>query len=91
MKPVECGALVLFDEKWHGRKIISAIPTGKSIPSDTLEWLKAYSREHSLPLLFYERVLENRKFVATKRFGYGPPSFIHAVKTEVGPEDITMF
>ncbi len=91
MKPSECGALVLLDRRWQGRKVIIAIPTRKSIPSDTLEWLKVFAREQSLPLLFGEHLFENGKYVGKRRIGYGPPSFVRAVETEVRPEDITMF
>lgn len=91
MKPSECGAIVLFDRKWHGRKVIRAVPTGKTIPDDTLEWLMALAREQSLPLLYNEHLFENGNYIGKRRLGYGPPSFIHAVETEVEPEDIMMF
>lgn len=91
MKPSECGAIVMFDRKWHDRDVIRAIPTGLKVPAETLDWLMAYSRKTLLPLLFSERLLENNKFARTKDIGYGPPDFIHAVKTELGSEDIMMF
>lgn len=82
------GAIVLLGRRWHGRKVIRAVPTDKKIPPKTLEWLMAYSRKQSLPLLFSEHIFNEGRFVAKKFLGYGPPSFIHAVQTEVGPEDI---
>ncbi len=91
MKPSECGAIVLFDRKWHDRKVIRAIPTGIIVPAETLDWLMAFSRKTLLPLLFFERLLENNKFAGIKRIGYGPPDFVNAVKTELGSEDIMMF
>ena len=91
MKPSECGTIVLFDRKWHNREVIRAVPTGEKIPSDTLEWLMALSREQSLPLLFSEHIFKNGIFVSKRKIGYGPPSFIRAVETEVGPEDVMMF
>ena len=90
MKPSKCGAIVLFRE-WKGRDVISAVPVGKKIPGDTLEWLMAFAREQSLPLLLKEYLFKNDKFVGTKRTGYGPPSFIHAVETEIRPEDVVMY
>jgi len=91
MKPSECGAIVFFDRKWSNRNVITAVPTGIKIPADTLDWLMAYSRKTSLPLVFSERLLENKKFAGIKYTGYGPSDFIHAINTELGAEDIMMF
>jgi hypothetical protein len=88
MRPDQCGAIVIFERKWKGKKVITAVPTGKSIPESTLEWLMAYSREHSLPLVFSKRMFKHGKYVGSKQLGYGPPSFIRAVKAEIMPEDI---
>jgi len=90
MKPSECGAIVMI-RKLFGRQVIHAAPTGKEIPADTLEWLMVYAREQSLPLTIVERIVEDGKYVGIKRVGYGPPSFIKAVQTQLGPEDIMTF
>ena len=91
LKPSECGVIVLMDRKWHNKPVIWAVPTGKTIPAETLESLKALARERSIPLLFNEYMFENDVYVGKKKTGYGPPAFILAVETEVGPEDIMMF
>ena len=91
MKPSASGAIVLFDRKWHDRDVIWAIPTGSKIPDDTLEWLMALSREKFLPLLFCEFLFEEGKYLGSKHIGYGPPAFVNAVRTEIGPEDILMY
>jgi len=88
MKPSLCGAIVLLGRRWHGRKVIRAVPIGQRIPPKTLEWLMAYSRKQAVPLLFSERLFKNNRFIGKKFIGYGPQDFIHAVQTEVGPEDI---
>lgn len=90
MRPSECGAIVMFDRQWHGRKVIRAVPTGEKIPPDTLEWLMALSRRQNTPLVFSEHDFVDGKFVRKRKLGYGPPEFIHAVKTEPGPEDVFM-
>jgi len=90
MKPSECGAIVMLDRLWHGRKVIRAVPTGEKIPAETLEWLMALAREKALPLLYSEHTFRNGRFVSKKKLGYGPPSFIKAVKTEPGDEDLFM-
>jgi len=90
MNPAVCGAIVILDRKWHGWNVIRAIPTGEKIPADTLEWLMAFSRELSMPLLFNEYISKNDRFMGIKKIGYGPPSFIRAVETAIEPEDIMM-
>ena len=81
-----------MDRDWHGKKVIRAVPAGAKIPADTIEWLKSFAREQSLPLLFFERLFDKKgKYAGQKKLGYGPPSFIRAVETEVEPEDVTMF
>lgn len=90
MKPSECGAIVMYDRKWNGRDVIRAVPTGEKIPAETLEWLMSLSRKLNLPLLFSEHTFENGRLKSKKRLGYGPPSFIHAVKTEPDIGDIFM-
>jgi hypothetical protein len=85
MKPSECGAIVTLSMR-SGRQILNATPVGKTIPSDTLDWLKAYSREQSLPLMFSEYLFKDGKYLGVRKFGYGPPSFIHA-DTRIMPED----
>lgn len=91
MRPSECGAIVIFDRKWHNRRVIRAIPTDKTVPKDTVEWLMAYARKHATPLLLTEHIFKDDKYFADNVSGYGPPSFVHAVKTEVGPDDVLMY
>ena len=88
MKPSVCGAIVLLGRQWHGRKVIRAVPTSEKIPPKTLEWLMTYSKKQTLPLLFSEHLFKNGHFLGKKFIGYGPPDFVHAVKTKIGPEDI---
>jgi len=87
MKPTECGAILTLS-KWKGRQMLNATPVGKTIPSDTLEWLFAIASELSIPLVFSEFLFKGGKYFGNKRTGFGPPSFIHDVKTRILPEDI---
>lgn len=90
MKPSECGAIVMFGRKWHGREVIRAVPAGEKIPAETLEWLMALARRLKLPLLFSEHQFENGRFKSKRRIGYGPKWFINAVETELDIEDVFM-
>lgn len=91
MKPSVCGAIVIFNRKWHNRTVIRAIPTDKTIPDDTIKWLMAYAQRHKTPLLLSVFVFEGDNYVGEKLAGYGPPSFTHAVNTEIWPDDVLMF
>ena len=88
MRPNECGAIVLLDRKWNGKKVIVATPTGRTIPKETLDWLMAHARENSIPLLLRENLMRDGRFVGKKKMGYGPPSFVEEVKNGIGPADI---
>ena len=90
MKPSECGAIIIFSD-WHGKSIIYATPVGKTIPSDTLEWLMTFAREYPIPLVIKEYLFEGDKYLGVKNVGYGPPSFIRDVKKMIIPEDILTF
>jgi len=87
MQPSECGAIVMLNREWQDRKVVYAHPTGEKIPEETLKWLMNFSVEHSIPLIFYQNLLKNGQFIGMKRFGYGPPSFAQAVRTETDPKD----
>ena len=80
MKPNECGAIILFDRKWAGAPVITAVPVGERIPDDTLAWLMAFTRKKQIPLIWSENVLKNGRYIRTKRSGFGPPAFILSVK-----------
>jgi hypothetical protein len=90
MKPNACGAIILFDRKWGGNTVTYALPTGERIPGDTLEWLMAYSREHSRPLIFFENLRPDGEFTGTKQMGYGPQPFIEAVNNSLKADDVFM-
>lgn len=91
MRPDRCGAIIMFDREWNGWNIVKAVPTGASIPEETMEWLKAYAREKKIPLLFQENLLENGRYTKIRNMGYGPPAFLEQVKLAIGPEDVITF
>lgn len=88
LRPDRCGAIVIFNRYWGRWRILVAIPAGPEIPPETLEWLKAYARDNSMPLLFDQRVMKDGKYVGIKELGYGPPPFVDAVKNGIGPQDV---
>ena len=88
LKPGECGAIIILDRSWNGRKVTYAFPAGTKIPPETLEWLIADAQKTSVPLIFTENLAENGSITGQKVRGYGPPWFIKAVKMEIKPEDI---
>ena len=88
LRPDRCGAIVIFNRQWQRWRIVVAIPTGPEIPHATLEWLKAYAREHGIPLLFDLRLMQDGKYIGVKEMGYGPPDFVDAVKHIILPQDV---
>lgn len=87
MRPDQCGAIVLLSVDWHGEKVISAIPTGPSVPTRTLEWLKAYAVEHKRPMLIYERIRDAEgSYTGLRRLGFGPPAFRSKVEQMLSEE-----
>jgi hypothetical protein len=88
MRPDRCGAIIMLDRKWNGWSIIKAVPTGETIPEETLEWLKAYARDNKIPLLFQYNLKKDGRYYGQKNMGYGPPAFLKQVEVSVGPEDI---
>lgn len=90
MKPADCGAIVLFDRKWNGLACIFALPVGEKIPESTLQWLMNHAKQHKVPLIFFENICKDGKFVLKKQFGFGPPAFMQVIRKAVTPEDIFM-
>lgn len=88
MRPDKCGAIVLLSVAWHGEKVISAIPVGKAVPAETLEWLKTYAVNHSRPILIYERITDEAgNYTGLRRFGFGPPAFREKVSRLMKTEE----
>jgi hypothetical protein len=91
MRPDQCGAIVMLDRKWNGWSIIKAVPTGATIPEETIEWLKAYARDKKIPLLFSANLEKDGNYHGVTNMGYGPPAFVERVKLDIMPEDIMKF
>jgi hypothetical protein len=77
MRPDQCGAIVLFNKfAWRGVPVDLAVPVGESIPARTLEWLKAFARQHGRPLLYAEQVKEAGVLQKQQQiYAHGPPEF----------------
>ena len=87
LKPSLSGVIVLTDRNWRNWKVLRAIPTGESIPPDSLEQLRLIAQKLGKPLLFYERILEGGEFVAVNQFAYGSISFAKDVERYGGDEN----
>ena len=91
MRPDRCGAIVLFDRHWNDWKVIKAFPTGEAIPEKTLEWLMDCVRETGMPMIFYRNTKDaDGRFSGMRQFGFGPPAFIEAVRSQIDP-DVDVF
>jgi len=87
LKPSLAGVIVLTDRNWRDWKVLRAIPTGKSIPTESLEQLRLIAQNLEKPLLFYERIMEGGEFVGLRQMAYGSVSFAEAVERYGGGED----
>jgi len=88
MRPDQAGVIVLLGRSWQRWPIIDAIPTGQTIPEDSVEWLKSYAQEARIPLILRDYLKKGDKYVGQTTRGFGPPAFRDTVKYSIGPKDI---
>lgn len=76
-RPNECGALVLNSIiKWQGLNVDLAVPVGREIPTETLDWLKQFAADNMRPLIYQMQDPEKQGFEKTPlTLAYGPPAF----------------
>ena len=61
-----------------------ATPVGAVIPEATLEWLRLHTLSQDVPLIFYERGLEDGVYTRVDRQrAYGSPEFAEAIQETV--------
>lgn len=77
MRPEQSGVIVLFNKTtWHGYPVDQAVPVGKRIPDQSLQWLKAFAEANMRPLIYSSQIEENGRFLKQQEYtGYGPPAF----------------
>ena len=80
MKPTRCGAVILLNRTWNDQKINYLMPIGERVPPATLEWMITFSRKLAMPMIYFENILKDGKFVGRKKYGYGPAAFVEAVR-----------
>jgi hypothetical protein len=94
MSPQECGAIIVLDRKWHDSNYIDtlpmilAFPIGAKIPNNTLERLKNHSSKNEIPLIWYENIIKNGKFIRRIEFPYGPLAFVESTRNAIKKEDV---
>jgi len=88
MRPDRSGVIVLLGRSWRDWKVIYAIPAGTRVPSDSLEWLRAYAQSVGKPMIFHERLVSEGEFTGVRRLAYGSAAFADAVRYSIGDEDI---
>ncbi len=78
MKPDNGKVIVMFNKlNWHGYPVDLAVPVGKCIPPQSLEWLKNFAATNMRPLIYTEQITtETGEFQQQQQaFGHGPPAF----------------
>ena len=92
MRPDRSGAIVVEDMPFADWDVITAIPVGLEIPDLTLNWLRLYSNQLGLPLVYNEREEVDGKLTGLGRQSYyGPDAFIDAVRNQIQPSDVMKF
>ena len=86
-KPSECGVIIRLNYRWKGIKVISAVATSENFPPQILEYLSAYARKTSTPLIWAEDYADKDHIGNRKGQGFGPPDFINAVKDHLKVDD----
>ena len=88
-RPDQCGAILLTDRPMAGRHVLRAVPTGRSVPPETLDRLKAFASARDQPLIWMERAEDfaaNPKSVST--YALGSEDFLIALKWDFESEDV---
>lgn len=88
MRPDRSGVIVLLGRKWRDWDVIFAIPAGRSVPAESLEWLRLYAQQSKLPLIFNERQMVEDEYTGVRVRAFGSRAFADAVKYSIGPEDL---
>ncbi|QKI89103.1 hypothetical protein [Thiomicrorhabdus xiamenensis] len=76
-RPDQCGALVIDNVlQWQGMDVDLAVPVGREIPLETLNWLKSYAEQKMRPLIYQQQPANRRKLVKNPlTLAHGPPAF----------------
>lgn len=76
-RPNESGALVLNNIiKWQGLNVDLAVPVGREIPEESLNWLKQFAADNMRPLIYQMQDPKKEAFEKTPlTLAYGPPAF----------------
>lgn len=69
----------MVDRDWQDWKVLRAIPTGPSVPSETYDWLLEYAKSKQIPFIFLEREREDGRFTVRHLKALGPTSFAEDV------------
>lgn len=92
MRPDVSGVIVMEGREWRDWDVLRAAPVGAKIPSKSLEWLRVYTQQKDIPLIFYERDVEDGVFTGGRRQrAYGSREFAEAVSSHVLPSDLIAF
>ena len=92
MRPDISRAIVVDGMSLANWDVLTAIPVGSTVPEATIDWLRLYSRQVGMPLVYDEREEVSGKFtgLGTKSY-FGPSEFVDAVANQVQPEDVIKF
>lgn len=81
-RPDKAGVIVLPDaRRWQNRPVDVAVPVGRSIPDETLDWLKGYAMQEGRPLIYLEQDSGEQDYRSDQNLvAYGPPEFQNEIR-----------
>ena len=76
-RPNECGALMIDTVlHWQGLPVDLAVPVGREIPPETLQWFMQNAEKNMRPLIYQQQNPESTVLeVNPLTLAYGPPAF----------------
>jgi len=89
MRPDRSGFIAIY-RKWNAWDTMVAVPTGRSVPDASLQWLRQHAGRANLPVIFYERLVTDGEFSGLVMRAFGTARFAEAVKNAIGPQDVSM-
>ena len=87
MRPDKSGAIARY-RGWKSWKTLAIIPTGQTVPDDTLMQFLNYANGAGLPLVWSERAEDFVNDTALTRKALGPEEFMLQVKWDFSDQDI---
>lgn len=88
-RPDLAGVIILPEARcWQNLAVDVAVPVGRFIPPETLQWLKQFAMRNNRPLLYLEQDSGSQEYqLAQNVMAYGPPLFQAEIQSAITLEN----